>query len=119
MALCSVAVAGVLMSPTAASRAKSAVMKAVQMFLGLKALMAPRFRVVRFAYLSDDVDVARDFVDRRHRSADLRMNTTLMVQPASTDLFRAAGRAGFSGRKPVLGGPLFPGRQLGRGQVTG
>ncbi|CAM5734223.1 hypothetical protein GCM10010298_15090 [Streptomyces microflavus] len=42
-----VALAVAVARPSDASRAKKAVMKAVQMLLGLKVLMAPRFRVVR------------------------------------------------------------------------
>lgn len=93
---CCAVAAGALMSPIDARSAKKAVMKAAQMLLTLKALMAPRFRVVRFAYLSDDVDPARDFRDRRHGSADLQMNTTRMVQPGWTSRRGPAGMVGFA-----------------------
>lgn len=84
----SAAVACAVARPSEARSAKKAVMKAVQMLLTLKVLMAPRFQVVRFAYLSDDVDVAAEFLDRRPRCADLLMNTTLMVQPVRKSVFR-------------------------------
>lgn len=120
-AFCSAATAGVLMSPSAARRAKKAVMKAVQRFLALKVLMAPRFRVVRFAYLSDDVDVALDFADRRRGSADLQMNTTRLVQPASTGPRGAAGGGVISGGAipRVIAFPRAPiGSQVGHRSIS-
>ncbi|GHA98340.1 hypothetical protein GCM10010392_26240 [Streptomyces clavifer] len=59
-------------------------MKAVQTLLILQVLMAPRFQVVLFAYLSDYVEMTGGIRDRRPRCGDLPMNTTLMVQPART-----------------------------------
>lgn len=79
--VCSAAVAWAVARPSEARSAKKAVMKAVQMLLTLKVLMAPRFQVVRFAYLSDDVDVVGEFRDPRPHCADLLINTTRMVQP--------------------------------------
>lgn len=111
------AVAWAVARPSDARSAKKAVMKAVQMLSTLKVLMAPRFQVVRFAYLSDDVDPDGEFLDRRPRCADLLMNTTRMVQPAWTSCFR---RWRAVRKMPGRGPGQVPGtvRRLGSREVT-
>ncbi len=65
-------------SPSAVHSARKAVTMAVHSFMTLFWVMAPHFRVGRFAYFPHDVYERREVVDRRPWRVDVQMNTTRM-----------------------------------------
>jgi hypothetical protein len=68
----------VVMNPSAVHSATKAVTMAVHSLMTLFWVMAPHFRVRRFAYFPHDVYVGREVVDRRPWRVDVQINTTRM-----------------------------------------
>jgi hypothetical protein len=68
----------VVMSPSAVHSARKAVTIVVHSVMTRFSVMAPHFRVGRFAYFPHDVYGGREVVDRRSRRGVVPMNTTRM-----------------------------------------